>query len=155
MEKVSHLKLMTMGLLQTCSYVTEQMQTKVTIDINKFLEAFSIEVDGHHVHPPSWTEREQDSSTSSSNQSHAQIQQTTSIPSPGSTRILDIDNYRISRQAEAIRWINLQERRSSIIPLSQPTTAEDYQRLRIAVTSDSGPFRRTIKSAKGICIHKV
>ena len=149
MERVSHLKLMSMGLLQTCSYVTEQMQSNVKIDINKFLQAFSIEVDGHHVHPPSWTEREQDSVTSSSNQSHAQIQQMTSTSTPPSTNFLNIDNYCVSRQAEAIRWINLQERRSSIISRVQPTTAEQYQHLRDNVTLDSGPFRRTAKATKG------
>ena len=106
MEKVSHLKLMTMGLLQTCSYMIEQMQPEVTIDINKFMDAFSI-IDNHHcIHPPSWTEREDDSATSS-NQPHAQIRQTSSTPSPESKKFLDFNNYRISRQAEAIRWINL------------------------------------------------
>ena len=155
MEKESHLKLMSMGLLQTCSYVMEQMPTKVTIDINKFLEAFSIEVDGHRIRPPSWKEKEDNSATSSSDdQSRAQIQQSTSTSSPVSTNFLDIDDYRASRQAEAIRWINLQERRSSIIARSQPTTAEEYQLLRIAVTSDRGPLCRTAKGIKGICTHQ-
>ncbi len=147
MEKTSHLKLMTMGLLQTCSYVTEQMQTKVTIDINKFLEAFSIEVDGCRIHPPSWTQSEQNSI---SIRPHTPIQQTLiSSSSLVPTSIFDMDDYRASRQAEAIRWINLQERRSSIIARLQPTTAEKYQRLRDAVTSDSGPLHRTVKKQPG------
>ncbi len=138
---------MTMGLLQTCSYVTEQMQTKVTIDINKFLEAFSIEVDGCRIHPPSWTQNEQNSI---SIRPHTPIQQaSTSILSLESTSIFDMDDYRASRQAEAIRWINLQERRSSIIARLQPTTAEEYKRLRDAVTSDSGPLRRMGKKQPG------
>jgi hypothetical protein len=45
MEERSHLNLMTMALLQTCGYVIDQMQSEVAVDINKFLEAFSIEGD--------------------------------------------------------------------------------------------------------------
>jgi hypothetical protein len=52
MEESLHLKLMTMALLQTCGYVIDQMQTKVTVDINKFLDAFSIEDDGRSIQPP-------------------------------------------------------------------------------------------------------
>lgn len=148
MEEESHLNLMTMGLLQTCSYVTEQMQSKVTIDVNKFLEAFSIEVDGSRIHPPSWTQSAQDSA---SFRPHAQIQRgSTSNPSSASTNVFDMDSYRTSRQAEAIRWINLQEKRSSIIARLQPTTAEEYQLLRDAVTSDHGPLRRTYKKKTGM-----
>jgi hypothetical protein len=55
MEESSHLNLMTMALLQTCGYVMDQMQTKVTVNINKFLEAFSIEGDGGRIRPPSWS----------------------------------------------------------------------------------------------------
>ena len=63
LERESHLKLMTMGLVQTCSYVIKQMQTKVTIDINKFLEAFSMEADGHCIHSPLWTQSEHNSAS--------------------------------------------------------------------------------------------
>jgi len=55
MKDVSHLNLIAMSLLQTCGYVTEQMQTQVTIDINKFMESFSIKTDGGIVHPSFWT----------------------------------------------------------------------------------------------------
>jgi hypothetical protein len=150
MEKESHLKLITMGLLQTCSYVTEQMQTKVNIDINKFLEAFSIEVDGSSFHPSSWTLSEQDSTSFGP---HSQIRQasTSNLSSQAaSTNILNMDNYRTSRQAEAIRWIDLQERRSSIISRLQPTTAEEYQHLRDAVTSENAPIGRTVKKKTGM-----
>jgi hypothetical protein len=138
---------MTMGLLQTCSYVTEQMQSKVSIDINKFLEAFSIEDDdGHRIHPPLWMESEWNSI--STKPCKPMSQALTSISSSTSTTILNMDNYRISRQAEAIRWINLQEKRSSIIPRLQPTTTEEYHFLRNAVRSDSGPLRRKVKKVK-------
>ena len=40
MQDISSLKLIAMGLLQACSYITKQMQTPVTIDVNKFLESF-------------------------------------------------------------------------------------------------------------------
>ena len=53
MENVSHLKLITMSLLQTCSYITGQMQTDIEININKFLQAFSIKTDSSCLHPPS------------------------------------------------------------------------------------------------------
>jgi hypothetical protein len=142
MEKASHLNLMTMGLLQTSSYVMEQMQTKVTIDINKFLEAFSIEVDGHRLHPPLWTQSDHDS---------ASIRPNRPIPpaSTSTTRVFNMDDYRTSRQAEAICWINLQEKRSSIIDRLQPITADEYQRLRDAVMAESGPLRRTAKKQPG------
>lgn len=148
MEKVSHLNLMSMGLLQTSGYVTDQMQTKVSIDINKFLGAFSIEVDGRRIHPPSWTQSEHDSS---SGLPHTPTQQpSSSISSSASTNVFNMDHYRIIRQAEAIRWIDLQERRSSIIARLQPTTAEEYQRLRHAVTSDSPPSHRKVKKQLGM-----
>jgi len=140
-----------MGLLQTCGYVTEQMQTKVSININKNLEVFSIEDDGHHIHPPPWMQSELNSSSSTLNQSHTGIQQSTAVLSSEPAKFPDFDNYCISRQAEAIRWINLQEKRSSIIARVQPTTAKEYQQFRNAVTSDSGPFRRTSKGTRGIC----
>jgi len=58
MNEFSHLRLITMSLLQTCSYVTEQMQNEVKIDVNKFLEAFSIDVGGSRIRPPSWIRNE-------------------------------------------------------------------------------------------------
>src|SRR5271168_3590995 len=61
MQDISHLKLIAMSLLQTSSYVTEQMQTPVTIDVNKFLEAFSIKAEGQVIHPPSCIAGEEDS----------------------------------------------------------------------------------------------
>ena len=67
MEDYSHLKLISMGLLQTCGYVTEQMQTPVTIGVNKFLESFSIKADGETIHPPTWTAREGNSVSFSPN----------------------------------------------------------------------------------------
>lgn len=50
-EDVSHLKLITMGLLQTCSYVAEQMPTPVTINVNNFMESFSIKAEGGEICP--------------------------------------------------------------------------------------------------------
>ena len=132
LERESHLKLMTMGLVQTCSYVIKQMQTKVTIDINKFLEAFSMEADGHCIHSPLWTQSEHNSA---SIRPHTPMVQS-NLSSSMSTCNLDMDDYHTSHQAEAICWINLQEKRSCL----QPTTAEEYQHLREAVTSDSGAF---------------
>ena len=55
-------------ITQTCSYITEQMQTPVSIDINKFMESFSIKAeDGGDIRPPSWIEGEGDSITFSTN----------------------------------------------------------------------------------------
>lgn len=130
MQDISHFKLIVMSLLQTCSYVTEQMQTPVTIDVNKFLESFSIKGDGGDIHPPSWIAGEDNSVTFSP----ATAVQTSSA--------FTMDDYIRCRQVEAIRWIDLQEKRASIIPRIQPVTAEEYQRHRDAVNSESGPFRR-------------
>ena len=148
MEEASHLKLITMGLLQTCSYVTEQMQTKVTINVNKFLEAFSIEVNGSRIHPPSWTTSKNNSVTIEPPTPTPQV--STSNRSTLDKINFDMEDYRTCRQEEAIRWINLQERRSSIIARLQPTAAEEYQNLRDAVTSESGPLRRTVKKQPGM-----
>ena len=107
MEESSHLNLMTMALLQTCGYVMDQMQTKVTIDVNKFLESFSIERDGESIRPPSWSKGENNSVaiTPYALASPTEPQNDSStIPSP-----FDMDDYRKCRQAEAIRWIYLQE----------------------------------------------
>ena len=54
MEEISALNLVSMSLLQTSSYVTKQMHSKVKIDVNVFLSAFSIEMEDGLVHPPSW-----------------------------------------------------------------------------------------------------
>lgn len=141
MQDISHLKLITMGLLQTCSYVTEQMQTPVSIDINKFIESFSIKAeDGGDIHPPSWIEGEGDSVTFSTN------------PNPPSGSLapsrkpFTMDIYRRCRQAEEIRWINLQEKRASVIPRLQPVTPEEYQARRDVVYAESsGLSRKGIK----------
>ena len=122
MQDISSLKLIAMGLLQTCSYVTQQMQTPVTIDVNKFLELFSIKAeDGGDVHPPFWIEGENDSVTFSS-----ATATTPDSPSFSTFQKFTMDNYSQCRQAEAIRWINLQERRASVIPRLQLITAEEY-----------------------------
>jgi hypothetical protein len=135
MEDNSHLKLIAMGLLQTCSYITEQMQTPVTIDLNKFMEAFSItKADGSVVHPPSWEAEEDNSIT---------ISTATSRFTPDlQSKSLTMEDYRLIRQAEAIRWIDLQEKRASIIARLQPVTPAEYQERRDAVKTDSGPLRR-------------
>jgi hypothetical protein len=119
MEEPSHLNLMTMALLQTCGYVMDQMQTEVTIDINKFLEAFSIEGEDGRIRPPSWTKTEGNSVLIKPN--------TTSSISPESS--FNMDDYRQCRLAEALRWIDLQEKRASIIARLQPVSAEEYQKL--------------------------
>jgi len=150
MKDVSHLKLIAMSLLQTCGYVTEQMKTDVTIDVNKFMESFSIKKDNGLIHPPSWTLHEGDLVTIS-----------TSIPSPvlpvsqtdspgASSKPFNMDDYRRCRQAEAIRWINLQEKRASIIARLQPVTPEAYKARRDAVNSESGPLRRKDKKPTGL-----
>lgn len=131
MEPQSHLNLMAMALLQTCSYVTEQMQSDVSIDVNKFLQSFSIQVEGSRIRPPSF------------NQNDNSI--TPDIGSSSSLPFFDMEHYRALRKEEAIRWINLQESRSSIIARLRPTTEEEYNRLRIAVTSENTPLHRSHK----------
>ena len=138
MQDISSLKLIAMGLLQTCSYVTQQMQTPVTMDVNKFLESFSIKAeDGGDVHPPFWIEGEDDSVTFSS-----ATATTSNSPSFSASQKFTMDNYSQCRQAEAIRWINLQERRASVIPRLQPISPEEYQACRDAVYSESGGLHR-------------
>jgi len=150
MEQISHLNLMSMSLLQTCGYISEQMQAEVSIDVNKFLGSFSIEVDGRRVHPPSWRQNERGSVTI---EPPAPI-----LPMPSSEPLpmdptFTMDDYRKSRQAEALRWIDLQEKRASIIARLQPVTAEEYQRLRDAVTSEMEPFHRKQKKQPGTSTH--
>jgi hypothetical protein len=141
MQDISHLKLITMSLLQTCHYVTDQMQSAVTIDVNKFMESFSIKAnDGRDIHPPAWIPGEDNSVTFSP--------PTTDIPDSPSSSLtaspnpFTMEGYSRLRQAEAIRWINLQEKRASIIPRLQPVTPEEYQERRVAVNSKTGPARR-------------
>ena len=141
LQDVSQLKLIAMGLLQTCSYVTDQMQTPVTIDINKFMEAFSIKAeDGGDFHPPSWTAGDNNSVTFSPATTVIPNLQSSSLTT--SPKPFTMNDYRQCRQAEAIRWINLQEKRASIIPRLQPVTPEEYQARRDAVYSESGPSSR-------------
>jgi hypothetical protein len=147
MEQISHLKLMSMSFLQACSFFTEQMPHNVSIDVNKFLGAFSIEVDGQHLHPPSWAQSENDSvviKPSSSTSSNPPLEP--SNPPLG----FNMDDYRRYRQSEALRWIDLQEKRASIIPRLQPTSAEEYQNLRDAIISETGPLRRKPKKQTGM-----
>lgn len=49
MQQISHLKLMSMGSLQACGFFMEQTLYDISIDVNKFLSAFSIKVDGQHI----------------------------------------------------------------------------------------------------------
>ena len=143
MNEVSHLRLITMSLLQTCSYVTEQMRTEVKIDVNKFLEAFSIDIAGNNIHPPSWTLNENDSFDvipSTSTPSTSMTNGDAVTPNP-----FGMHEYCKCRQAEALRWIDLQEKRSSIIARLQPVTPEEYEQFRDTVKSDAGPFRRKNK----------
>ena len=140
MEDYSHLKLIAMGLLQTCGYVTEQMQTPVTIDVNKFLESFSIKADGEAIHPPTWTASEGNSVSFSPNVAiHPGIPSSTLTPTPNP---FTMDHYIQCRKTEAIRWLDLQEKRASIMARLQPVKAEEYQERRESVNSVSGPLRR-------------
>ena len=142
MEESSHLNLMTMALLQTCGYVIDQMPTEVTVDINKFLQAFSIEGNGEPIRPPSWTKSEGDMVVIAPS---TPPQITLAGPAP-----FNMDDYRRCRQAEALRWIDLQEKRASIIACLQPVSAEEYQKLRNAVLSESGPLSRKLKKKPGL-----
>jgi hypothetical protein len=140
MQDISQLKLMAMSLLQTCSYVTEQMQTPVTIDVNKFMESFSIkDKDGGDVHPPSWIAGKDDMVTFSPATAF-------SISQPGlltgSPKPFTMDEYAQCRQAEAIRWINLQEKRASVIAHLQPVMPEEYEGRRKAVYLETGTLGR-------------
>jgi hypothetical protein len=149
MQDVSHLKLMAMSLLQTCHYVTEQMQTPVRINVNKFLESFSIQTEEGDFHPPSWIAGKDNSvSFSPAIIPNSETSSLTPPSPPPSPSQFTMDEYTRSRQAEAISWINLQEKRASIIARLQPATPEDYQAHRDAITSQSGPLRR-----KGMNFH--
>jgi hypothetical protein len=147
MQQISHLKLMSMGCLQACGFFSEQMPHEVSIDINMFLGAFSIEVEGQRIRPPSWVQGENGlvmivPSTSTSSTPPSEL--STSPP------VFNMDDYRRYRQAEALRWIDLQEKRASIIARPKPTPAEEYQKQRDAVISETGPLRRKSKKQTGM-----
>lgn len=148
MEESSHLNLMTMALLQTCGYVIDQMQTEVTVDINKFLEAFSIEGEEGHIIPPSWTKTE-GGSVAISQYAHT-LPPSPQINPPPIPSPFNMNDYRQCRQAEALRWINLQEKRASIIARLQPVSAEEYKKLRNDILSKSGPLLRKQKKKTGL-----
>ena len=61
-----------------------------------------------------------------------------------------MDDYRRYHKAEALCWIDLQEKWASIIARLQPTPAEEYQNLQDAITSDSGPICRKLKKQTGM-----
>ena len=147
MKDISHLKLITMSLLQTCSYVTEQMQTNVTIDINKFMESFSINQDEGPIHPPFWNMLEDDQVRISSLVPSVTASQSSSLSML--SKPFNMEDYRRCQQAEAICWIDLQEKRASIIARLQPVTPEEYQIRRNAVNCKSGPLRRRDKRQPG------
>ena len=139
MEESSHLNLMTMALLQTCGYVIDQMQSEVNIDINQFLQAFSIKANNGYIRPPSWTKNETGSVV---------ITPSLASPLPSQNEALstfNMDDYRQCRQAEALRWINLQEKRASIIARLQPVSADEYQERRKTVLLKLGPLVRKKK----------
>ena len=142
----SHLNLIAMSLLQICSYVTEQMQSMVSIDVNKFLESFSIKDDRGEIHPPFWIAGEDDYVTFSPTTTLIPNSQSSSPTS--SSKPFTMEDYSRCRRAEAIRWINLQEKRASIMARLRPAKPEEYQERRDAVNSASGPLRR-----KGIKSH--
>lgn len=94
MQQISHLKLMSMGCLQACSFFLEQMPHNVAIDVNKFLGAFSIKQDGQHIRPPSWVHCENDSVTV--------MQSTPPSELSSSPPVFSMNDYRKYRQAEAL-----------------------------------------------------
>jgi hypothetical protein len=66
----------------------------------------------------------------------------------GAPTYFTMKDYSHCRRAEALWWINLQEKCASIIARLQPVTPQEYQEHRDAVNSASGPLRR-----KGMKIH--
>lgn len=143
MEDISAFKLVTMSLLQTSGYITKQMHAKVNIDVNKFLSAFSIETKDGHFRPPSWIPSEKDADAVDVTVDHS------SSSSDSLTPIFSMSNYASCRRAEALRWIDLQEKRASIIPRLKPTALEDYQKLRDAVSAESGAQQRSDNKITG------
>jgi len=63
-----------------------------------------------------------------------------------------MNNDHQCRQVEALQWIDLQEKRSSIISHLQPVSAEDYQKLRNTILSKPGPLLRKLKRKTGLKI---
>ena len=149
MQQTSHLKLMTMGCLQACGFFMEQMPYDISIDINKFLGAFSMELGGQHVSPPSWVQGENSVEVLSSPSTSSTPPSEISTPPP----VFNMVDYRKYRQKEALQWIDLQEKRSSIIARLQPTSREEYQKLRDSVMSENGPLRRKPKKQTGMKIY--
>ena len=134
---------MSMGCLQACGFFAEQMPCKVSININMFLRAFSIKVDDQRIHPPSWVQNDDNSVMIMP--STTMLSTPPSEPSTLSPTVFDIDDYRRCQQAEALHWINLQEKRASIIAYLQPMLAEEYQMLRDAVILEVEPLCRKLK----------
>ena len=97
-------------------------------------------MDGRDVHPPFWMAGEDNLVTLSSTTNN--ISNTQSSSSTASPKPFTMDDYIKHRQAEAVRWINLQEKRASIIARLQPVTSEEYQAHRVAIMSGSGSLRR-------------
>ena len=147
MQQISHLKLMSMGCLQACGFFSEQMPHDVSIDINMFLGAFSIEVDSQRIRPPSWIQGENGWVIIAPSAATSSTQPSESSMSPP---VFNMDNYRRYRQVEAFYWIDLQEKRASIIARLQPTSVEEFQKMRDAVSSEAGPFRRKPKKQTGM-----
>lgn len=116
------------------------MQPTVSIDVNKFLESFSIKDDRGDIHPPLWIAGEDDSVTFSP--TTALIPNSQSVSLTTSSKPFTMEDYSRCRRAEAIHWINIQEKRVSIMACLQPVKPEEYQERRDAVNSGSGPFRR-------------
>jgi hypothetical protein len=144
MQQISHLKLMSMGCLQACGFFMEQMPYNVTIDVNKFLGAFSMEEEGKRICPPSWVQGENNSVAIGPLVSTTLSETSTLSP------VFNMVDYRKYRQKEALQWIDLQEKRSSIIARLQPTSPEEFQKLRDAVMSDNGPLCRKGKKQSGM-----
>lgn len=139
--------------MQACGFFTEQMPCEVSIDVNMFLGAFSIEVDGQRIRPPSWVSNGNNAITivpSTPVPCSPPSESSTSLPIPFS-----MNDYRRCRQEEAIRWINLQEKRASIIPRLKVTMPEDYENQRQAIMSETGPFCRKQKKQSGMLIYLI
>lgn len=107
-----------------------------------------METDEGYIHPPSWI-------PSSSNNVAVVPSVPNLRPPPSSSRAVspepfNMDDYRKCRQAEALRWIDLQEKRASVIARLQPVLPEEYKALRNAVIAQSKPFSRTVKKRSGM-----
>lgn len=136
---------MTMSLYQMSGYITQQMQSEVSIDINKFLGAFSIKTDEGQLHLPSWTQCEDREDSANILPRPVPLSLLSNTP----TDTFNMTDYSKCRQAEAIRWIDLQEKRASIMPRMQPVSAKAYQELRDVILFESGPQLRKNKNKAG------